>query len=109
MDTRTIRHDNHTPFASRRARQTLFDQTAKRIGVSPLGANANDVAGSPVRRRTLIAFRGADTWRTDATLLTAKHPHARQSRKQTQFGFILNVHVGTARRMIQKPCNYAFF
>ena len=109
MNARTVGHNNHAPFASRRARQTLFDQAAKRVGVSLLGTDANDVAGPPVRRRTLIAFRWADTWRTDATLLTAKHPHARQSRKQTQFGFILNVHVGTARRMVQKPCNGAFF
>lgn len=109
MDTCAIGHGNHAPFASRRAGQTFFDQAAEGLGVSFMGANADDVTGAPVRGGAFITFRWMHTRRADATLMTAKHPHARQSGKQTQFGFVLNIDIGATRRMVQKPCNCAFF
>jgi hypothetical protein len=33
-------------------------------------------------------------------LMPAQHPHAGQRGKQTQFGFVLDIHIRTPRRMV---------
>lgn len=104
-----IGYHDYASFASRRTRQTLLDQATERLSVSFGSADADDVTRSPVSRSALVTFRWSYAGCADATLLAAKHPHACQGRKQTQFGFILNVDIGAARRVIQKPCNRAFF
>jgi hypothetical protein len=101
MDAGAIYNDNHTPFATRRTGQALLSQTTKCFRISFLAPNAHDRTRPPIGGSTLVTFRRMDTWGTNFALLSAQHPHPRQRRKQAHFRFVLNVDIGTPRRMLQ--------
>jgi hypothetical protein len=56
-----------------------------------------------------MAFGWPHAWSFDFSLLAAFHPSASQSRKEAHFNFVLYIYIRPARRMVQKPCNCAFF
>jgi hypothetical protein len=64
------------------------------------GTDAHDRTRTPIRGGTLVTLGWMDTGSTHFVLVSAQHPHPCQSRKQTQFRFVLHVDVHTPRRML---------
>jgi galactose-1-phosphate uridylyltransferase len=100
MNACTINDNDHAPFSMSRTSHALFDQTTEGFRISFLGTNAHDRTRAPICGGTLVTLGRMDTGSTHFVLAPAQHPHPRQSRKQTQFRFILNVDIGAPRRML---------
>ena len=109
MNTRSIGYEDHPTFAFGRALHTFFCQATKCFGIALLGADTHDLAGPPIGRAILLSLRRTFAGRTHFALLPPQHPAAFQRREQTQFRFIFDVDIGPTRRVVQKPCNRAFF
>jgi hypothetical protein len=105
MDACPVGHDDYPAFAFGRTLHTFFGQAAKRFGVALLGANPHDLARAPIGGAVLLSLRRTFTGRTHFALLPAQHPAALQGREQTQFRFIFDVDIRTARRVGQKSGN----
>ncbi|MCL4490013.1 MAG: hypothetical protein M1570_18070 [Chloroflexi bacterium] len=100
MNVGPIHDHDDPPFAARRAGHALFDQLTEGFRIAFLGADAHDLAGTPVRGRTLLSFGRAYPRSPDFALLTPQHPHPRERGEQAQFGFVLDVEIGPARRVV---------
>lgn len=109
MKARAICHNHHASFAMSRARHARFNHLAKSFSIAFLAPNPNDIARSPIRGSHFVSFGWSDPGCLDLFLLAPLHPGAGQGWKETQFNFVLNIDVRSARRMIQQPGNGAFF
>jgi hypothetical protein len=104
-----IDHQNNAAFSTSRAPKAFFGQLTKGLSRAAQRANADDLPRAPIGGGILFPFRGMHPGRANFALLSAGHPHARQRWKQTQFGFVFDIHISTTGRMSQKPGNRAFF
>ncbi len=109
MKARAIDNQDDTAFSAGRALKALFRQLTEGLGRATQRTNAHDLARSPIGSGILFPFRRMHTRRANLALLSAWHPHAGQRWKQTQFGFVFDIHIGATWRMSQKPGNRAFF
>ena len=100
MNACTIHDNDHASFTTRGTRHALFKQATKCFRISFLGTDAHDRTRTPIRSGTLVTLGRMDTGSTHFVLMSAQHPHPCQSRKQTQFRFVLHVDVHTPRRML---------
>jgi hypothetical protein len=100
MNACTIDDHDHAPFSMSRTSHALFDQATKGLCISFLGTDTHDRTRAPICGGTLVTLGRVHAWGTDFPLLSTQHPHPRQSRKQTHFRFILNVDIGTLRRVL---------
>lgn len=100
MNLGSIHDHNHPPFAASRAGHAFFNQLTEGLRIAFLGANPNNLAGAPIRGGTLLSLGRMHPRSPDFALLTAQHPHPRERREQTQLGFVLDVDIGPARRVV---------
>jgi hypothetical protein len=102
MNLGSVRDDDHPPFAASRACETLFGQMTKGFRIAFLGTDSHDLARAPVCGGTFLSLGWTHARRPDLALLTAQHPHPRQGGKQAQLRFILNINIGSARRVVEQ-------
>ena len=109
MKTCLIDHQDDTPFSTSRTPKALFGQLAEGLGGAAQRARADDFPRAPIGRGILLAFGRMHAGRANLALLSARHPHAGERGKETQFSLVFNVHIGAAWWMPQQSSNCAFF